>query len=77
MNNNNWQKDNREVALRIFTEDLKKEWDELVKEAKNSLDSEEEDFITYRMALLIFALRRIPNFQPYLRKFRKEIKYYI
>jgi len=74
----NWQvEDNRKLALRTFSKDLEKEWHELIKEAKNSLDDEEENFITYRMALLIFALKRMPHFQPYFKKFKKEIKYYI
>ena len=75
----NWQiEDNRKLALRIFSEDLEKEWDELIKEAKNSLNNEEENFITYRMALLIFALKRMPpSHNPFFKKFKKEIKYYI
>ena len=68
----------REFGLKVFQEDLKKEWDKLINEAKKSLDNEEESFITYRMALLIFALKRMPPpHNPFFKKFKKEIKYYI
>jgi len=68
----------REYGLKVFIKDLKNEWNELIEEAKKNLDTDEEHFITFRMALLIFALRRMPpSHSPFFKKFKKEIKYYI
>ena len=68
----------RKRALKVFKEDLEKNWDKLVEEAKKSLGDDEENYITYRLALLIFALRRMPpaNHSDF-KYFKKEIRYYI
>jgi len=68
----------REYGLKVSIKDLKNEWNELIEEAKKNLDTDEEHFITFRMALLIFALKRMPpSHSPFFKKFKKEIKYYI
>lgn len=68
----------REEALKFFQNELEKEWDKWVEEAKKSLNQEEEDYIVYRLALLMFTLRRIPPVHnPQFKTFRKEIKYFI
>jgi len=60
-------------ALEFFIEELRQSWDEVVEEAKRDLYEEDENYITYRYALLLFALKRAPNPDSRLAKPFKEL----
>ena len=70
----------KEEGLYEWIEQLKKDWDKLVEEAQKTLGYEKDkyDFIVFRMALLLFALKKIPpNIHWAYKKFKKQIKYYV
>jgi len=70
----------KEEGLKEWIEQLKENWDKLVEEAREDLGYEkgQYDFILFRLALLYFALRRIPPATHWAyRSFKKAIKYFI
>jgi len=70
----------KEEGLYEWIEQLKKDWDKLTEEAQKILGYEKNkyDYIVFRMALLLFALKRIPPSTHWAyRDFKKQMKYYI
>jgi len=72
------ERDFRKEALETFLRALEREWDSLVEEAKESLSDveDEENYIVFRLALLLFALKHVPPPHHYAyRVFKRESKY--
>jgi len=68
----------RKDALRFFIEELSQSWEDLVEEAKRDLDTEDENYIIYRYALLLFALNRAPNSDSrFAKPFKELIRCYL
>ena len=70
----------RERALRFLIDELEQSWDTLVEEAKRDLnhDDGEENNITYRYAVLLFAIKKAPQAPShYAKPFRQLVRAYL
>ena len=68
-------REERREAVKFFIDSLQKEWDSLVEEAKKDVGTEDEDYIVYRYALLLFAAKHTPPpNSKYFKPFKKLLK---